>query len=142
MGKDGASPRKALVDIVNMVCPVLKFQFSYLFRCTKCSVMASRISKFYDPGFDTKVFPGRAHPEKGDKENWPTKNFALEAALTDVNLFFGVDFCGDAAEAEATDVVEDNVEDDADMPPAEIVNEVDANAADAQDAADEATTLQ
>ena len=43
--------------------------------------------------FDMKVFPGKKHPDRCDKEKWGTKNFVLEAALSSPNIFFGVDFC-------------------------------------------------
>mgnify|MGYP007117463939 CR=1 FL=1 len=32
---------------------------------------------FYAPAFDTKVFPGLAHPDKCDKEKWPMKNYGV-----------------------------------------------------------------
>jgi hypothetical protein len=66
---------KALVDIIKMVCPSLKFHFSFVMRCKVCAKMMARLEKFYAPGFDTKVFPGLAHPEKCDKGKWPSKNF-------------------------------------------------------------------
>lgn len=66
---------KALVDIVKMVCPSLKFRYSFVMRCKQCEKMVARLEKFYVPEFDTKVFPGLAHPNKCDKEKWPTKNF-------------------------------------------------------------------
>ena len=40
-----------------------------------------------------KVFPGKKHPDRCDKEKWGTKNFVLEAAMSSPNIFFGVDFC-------------------------------------------------
>ena len=65
----------ALVNIVKTICPALKYQYSYIMRCKKCDKMEARLEKFYEKGFDTKVFPGLAHPDKCDKGNWPTKNF-------------------------------------------------------------------
>ena len=94
------SEGKVLVDIVKMVCPALKYRYSYVMRCKKCSDMVSRLEKFYDRQFDTKTFPGLSHPDKCDHEKWPLKNFALEAALSSPNLFFGVDFCARAEDEE------------------------------------------
>ena len=100
--------RKALVDVVKMVCPVLKYKYSFVMRCKKCSDMVTRLEKFYDPKFDTKVFPGLEHPEACDQSKWSTKNFALQAALTSPNLFFGIDFCGSGAvDAEDADTAEE-----------------------------------
>ena len=47
---------KALVDIVKMVCPSLKFHYSFVMRCKQCEKMVARLEKFYVPEFDTKVF--------------------------------------------------------------------------------------
>lgn len=66
---------KVLVDMVNMVCPVLKFHYSFVMRCKVCSEMAARLQKFYAPEFDSKTFPGLEHPDKCDQSKWPTKNF-------------------------------------------------------------------
>jgi len=66
---------QALVDIVKTICPALKYQYSFIMRCKKCATMSERLAKFYEPGFDTKVFPGLEHPNKCDTEKWPTKNF-------------------------------------------------------------------
>ena len=60
--------------------------------------MAKRIEMFYGD-YDMKVFPGKKHPDRCDKEKWGTKNFVLEAALSSPNIFFGVDFC-EKSEAE------------------------------------------
>jgi len=73
---------QALVDVVKMICPALKYQYSFIMRCKQCEKMISRIESFYAPAFDTKVFPGLAHPDKCDKEKWPMKNYG-------VLLFFG-----------------------------------------------------
>merc|ERR1719240_1544028 len=74
--------KKALVDIVKLVCPALKYKYSFVMRCKTCTEMVARLEKFYDPQFDTKVFPGLEHPEACDQSKWPTKNFALQAALS------------------------------------------------------------
>ena len=70
-----AGEGKVLVDLVNMVCPVLKFHYSFVMRCKVCSEMAARLEKFYAPEFDSKTFPGLEHPDKCDQSKWPTKNF-------------------------------------------------------------------
>lgn len=107
-----ASDQKALVDIVKMICPVLKYKYSFVMRCKKCADMVARLEKFYDPKFDTKVFPGLEHPEACDQSKWSTKNFALQAALTSPNLFFGIDFCISEADAEEADDTNDLTEED------------------------------
>jgi len=91
LGKDGKT-RKSLVKFVNLVCPVLKSSYTFILRCTSCEKMAKRMEMFYGD-FDMKVFPGKKHPDRCDKEKWGTKNFVLEAALSSPNIFFGVDFC-------------------------------------------------
>lgn len=91
LAKDGKT-RKSLVKFVNLVCPVLKSSYTFIMRCTSCEKMAKRMEMFYGD-FDMKVFPGKKHPDRCDKEKWGTKNFVLEAALSSPNIFFGVDFC-------------------------------------------------
>lgn len=91
LAKDGKT-RKSLVKFVNLVCPVLKSSYSFIMRCSSCEKMAKRIEMFYGD-FDMKVFPGKKHPDRCDKDKWGTKNFVLEAALSSPNIFFGVDFC-------------------------------------------------
>lgn len=100
--KDGAT-NQGLVKLVNMVCPLLKFEYSYLMRCKDCAKMAARIAKLYDPSFDQKMFPGLQDPNRCDKDKWAIRNFAIEAALHSSNLFFGVDFCDEASETETDD---------------------------------------
>ena len=91
LAKDGKT-RQGLVKFVNLVCPVLKSSYSFILRCTSCERMAKRIEMFYGD-YDMKVFPGKKHPDRCDKEKWGTKNFVLEAAMSSPNIFFGVDFC-------------------------------------------------
>ena len=91
LAKDGKT-RQGLIKFVNLVCPVLKSSYSFILRCTSCERMAKRIEMFYGD-YDMKVFPGKKHPDRCDKEKWGTKNFVLEAAMSSPNIFFGVDFC-------------------------------------------------
>ena len=93
--------RKGLVNLVKMVCPVLKSEYGFIFRCTSCDRMTKRLELFYGD-YDQKAFPGKKHPSRCDKSKWPLKNFVLEAALSSPNVFFGVDFCEASEKEEQT----------------------------------------
>lgn len=99
--------RKGLVNLVKMVCPVLKSEYGFVMRCTSCERMMKRLELFYGD-YEQKAFPGKKHPSRCDQSKWPLKNFVLEAALSSPNVFFGVDFCESSEEvaSNATAVTE------------------------------------
>lgn len=129
--KDGAT-RQGLVQLIKLMCPVLKYEYSFLMRCKSCEKMAARIAKLYDPKFDHKMFPGLQHPDRCDKDKWAIRNFAIEAAMTDPNLFFGVDFCNQDAAVEEDAQEGDAAEGDADAGADEAEGDVDAAEEEAQ----------
>ena len=65
--------------------PTFLLPSSFLFQC---AVLENMIKRWYDPKYEGKVYPGDASSQKCNEPGWPTKNFAISAALvSNANLF-------------------------------------------------------
>merc|ERR1719272_411607 len=80
--------REGVLALMKIVCPVLKLTYPFVTRCIKCAVLENMIKRWYDPKYEGKVYPGDASAQKCNEPGWPTKNFAISAALlSNANLF-------------------------------------------------------